>query len=88
MSNILILLSLEKETGPSLEDVLMFGTGLKEVPPAAIQPQPQLVFQKTSQFPMANVCANTIKIPIVASYEEFQEAMDCGLQNSPGFGLP
>ncbi|CAM4735630.1 unnamed protein product [Leuciscus chuanchicus] len=32
----------EKETGPSLEDVLMFGTGLKEVPPAAIQPQPQL----------------------------------------------
>lgn len=78
----------EKETGPSLEDVLMFGTGLKEVPPAAIQPQPQLVFQKTSQFPMANVCANTIKIPIVASYEEFQEAMDCGLQNSPGFGLP
>lgn len=66
----------------------MFGTGLKEVPPAAIQPQPQLVFQKSSRFPMANVCSNTIKIPILPSYEEFQEAMDYGLQNSPGFGLP
>ncbi|XP_056094039.1 G2/M phase-specific E3 ubiquitin-protein ligase-like [Rhinichthys klamathensis goyatoka] len=78
----------EKETSPSLEDVLMFGTGLKEVPPAAIQPQPLLVFQKISRFPMANVCSNTIKIPILPSYEEFQEAMDYGLQNSPGFGLP
>ncbi|RXN10701.1 G2 M phase-specific E3 ubiquitin- ligase-like protein [Labeo rohita] len=52
----------EKEASPSLEDVLMFETGLKEVPPAAIQPQPH--------------------------YEDFQEAMDYGMQNSPGFGLP
>lgn len=87
MSNIL-LLPLEKEASPSLEDVLMFGTGLKEVPPAAIQPPPKLVFQKSSRFPMANVCTNTIKIPILPSYEEFQEAMDYGMQNSPGFGLP
>ncbi|RXN12008.1 G2 M phase-specific E3 ubiquitin- ligase-like protein [Labeo rohita] len=78
----------EKEATPSLEDVLMFGTGLKEVPPAAIQPQPQLVFQKSARFPMANVCTNTIKIPILPSYEDFQEAMDYGMQNSPGFGLP
>lgn len=78
----------EKEASPSLEDVLLFGTGLKEVPPAAIQPQPKLVFQKSSRFPMANVCTNTIKIPILPSYEEFQEAMAYGMQNSPGFGLP
>lgn len=64
----------------------MFGTGLKEVPAGAIQPQ--LVFQKTSRFPLANVCGNTIKIPILQSYEEFQEAMDYGIQNAPGFGLP
>ncbi|KAI2647765.1 G2/M phase-specific E3 ubiquitin-protein ligase [Labeo rohita] len=41
----------EKEASPSLEDVLMFGTGLKEVPPAAIQPQPQLVFRRVHAFP-------------------------------------
>ncbi|XP_057184324.1 G2/M phase-specific E3 ubiquitin-protein ligase-like isoform X1 [Triplophysa rosa] len=78
----------EKEASPTLKDVLMFGTGLKEVPAGEIQPQPQLVFQKTSRFPVANVCANTIKIPVLQSYEEFQEAMDYGIQNSPGFGLP
>ncbi|XP_073727841.1 G2/M phase-specific E3 ubiquitin-protein ligase [Misgurnus anguillicaudatus] len=78
----------EKEAGPSLEDVLMFGTGLKKVPPAAIHPKPELVFQKKSRFPVANVCSNTIKIPVLPSYEEFQEAIDYGIQNSPGFGLP
>uniref|UniRef100_UPI0037E860EC G2/M phase-specific E3 ubiquitin-protein ligase n=1 Tax=Semicossyphus pulcher TaxID=241346 RepID=UPI0037E860EC len=78
----------EKDRSLSLEDVLMFGTGLREVPPAAIQPQPQLVFQKDSRFPVANVCSNTIKIPMLPSYEEFQQAMDYGIQNSPGFGLP
>ncbi|XP_062256916.1 G2/M phase-specific E3 ubiquitin-protein ligase-like isoform X2 [Platichthys flesus] len=31
----------EKQASPFLEDVLMFGTGLREVPPATIQPQPQ-----------------------------------------------
>ncbi|KAI7789439.1 hypothetical protein IRJ41_018073 [Triplophysa rosa] len=77
----------EEKASPTLKDVLMFGTGLKEVPAGAIQPQPHLVFQKTSLFPVANVCANTIKIPISQSYEEFQEAMDYGIQNFPGFGL-
>ena len=66
----------------------MFGTGLREVPPATIRPQPQILFQKTSRFPLANVCSNTIKIPILQSYEDFQEAMDFGIQNAPGFGLP
>ena len=78
----------EKQASPTLEDVLMFGTGLREVPPATVQPQPQLVFQKSSRFPVANVCANTIKIPILNSYEEFEEAMDFGIGNAPGFGLP
>uniref|UniRef100_A0A3B1JE00 HECT domain-containing protein n=1 Tax=Astyanax mexicanus TaxID=7994 RepID=A0A3B1JE00_ASTMX len=81
------LLSDEK-SGLSLQDVLMFGTGLKEVPPAAIKPQPQLTFEWSSRFPLASTCANTLKIPILPSYEDFQEAMDYGIQNSLGFGLP
>ncbi|KAL3977584.1 serine/threonine-protein phosphatase 2A regulatory subunit B' [Sarotherodon galilaeus] len=83
------LLSVEERNGSLyLEDILMFATGLKEIPPAAIQPKPQLLFQTTSRFPVADVCANTIKIPVLHSYEDFQEAMDYGIQNSPGFGLP
>ncbi|KAG9263169.1 G2/M phase-specific E3 ubiquitin-protein ligase-like isoform X1, partial [Astyanax mexicanus] len=82
------LLHVEDQSGLSLQDVLMFGTGLKEVPPAAIKPQPQLTFEWSSRFPLASTCANTLKIPILPSYEDFQEAMDYGIQNSPGFGLP
>lgn len=83
------LLSVEERNGSlSLEDILMFATGLREIPPAAIQPKPRLLFQTTSRFPVADVCANTIKIPVLHSYEDFQEAMDYGIQNSPGFGLP
>ncbi|XP_039463252.1 G2/M phase-specific E3 ubiquitin-protein ligase isoform X2 [Oreochromis aureus] len=83
------LLSVEERNGSLyLEDILMFATGLREIPPAAIQPKPQLLFQTTSRFPVADVCAITIKIPVLHSYEDFQEAMDYGIQNSPGFGLP
>ena len=64
----------------------MFGTGLREVPASSMKPQPQIIFQK-ARFPVANVCANTIKLPISHTYEAFQEAMDFGLQNAPGFGL-
>lgn len=78
----------ERNGSLSLEDILMFATGLREIPPAAIQPKPQLLFQTTSRFPVVDVCANTIKIPVLHSYEDFQEAIDYGIQNSPGFGLP
>lgn len=71
----------------SLEDILMFATGLKEIPAAKLISQPQLTFQKHSRFPEANVCANTIKLPILPSYEIFEEAMNYGIKNAPGFGL-
>ncbi|KAL1268573.1 hypothetical protein QQF64_033936 [Cirrhinus molitorella] len=77
----------EQETGVSLQDILMFATGLNSLPPSTIMPQPQLSFEKTSKFPIASTCANTIKLPISKSYEEFKNAMDFGIQNSPGFGL-
>uniref|UniRef100_A0A3Q1EK95 HECT domain-containing protein n=1 Tax=Acanthochromis polyacanthus TaxID=80966 RepID=A0A3Q1EK95_9TELE len=60
--------------GLSLQDISMFATGLNTLPPAGIQPQP-------------NTCANTIKIPMSKTYEQFQKDMDFGIQNSPGFGL-
>ncbi|XP_051990890.1 G2/M phase-specific E3 ubiquitin-protein ligase [Xyrauchen texanus] len=77
----------EQETGISLQDILMFATGLDSLPPSTFEPQPQLTFERTSKFPIASTCANTIKLPMSKSYEEFKNAMDFGIQNSPGFGL-
>ncbi|XP_048036096.1 G2/M phase-specific E3 ubiquitin-protein ligase-like isoform X2 [Megalobrama amblycephala] len=77
----------EQETGVFLQDILMFATGLDSLPPSTILPQPRLSFEWTSKFPIASTCANTIKLPISKNYEEFKNAMDFGIQNSPGFGL-
>uniref|UniRef100_A0A672MXW9 HECT domain-containing protein n=1 Tax=Sinocyclocheilus grahami TaxID=75366 RepID=A0A672MXW9_SINGR len=75
------------ESGVSLQDILMFATGLDSLPPSTIVPQPRLSFERTSKFPIASTCANTIQLPMSKSYEEFKNAMDFGIQNSPGFGL-
>ncbi|XP_016124067.1 G2/M phase-specific E3 ubiquitin-protein ligase [Sinocyclocheilus grahami] len=77
----------EQESGVSLQDILMFATGLDSLPPSTIVPQPRLSFERTSKFPIASTCANTIQLPMSKSYEEFKNAMDFGIQNSPGFGL-
>lgn len=81
------LFYLGSEIGPSLADLLMFATGLKSLPPAGLNPKPQLVFNWTSRFPQGRTCANTIEIPILQTYEMFQDSMSFGIQNSPGFGM-
>ncbi|MGH0130916.1 UNVERIFIED_CONTAM: hypothetical protein FKN15_059637 [Acipenser sinensis] len=76
----------EQETAVSLEDVLMFATGLRSLPPAAIQPQPSMEFFSSSQFPTANTCGNILRLPYADNYDEFKSAMEFGIKNSPGFG--
>ncbi|XP_039458268.1 G2/M phase-specific E3 ubiquitin-protein ligase-like [Oreochromis aureus] len=83
------LLSVEERNGSlSLEDILMFATGLREIPPAAIQPKPRLLFQTTSRFPVADVCANTIKIPVLHSYEDFKKPWIMASRTLLGLGFP
>ncbi|CAG5974199.1 unnamed protein product, partial [Menidia menidia] len=77
----------EQKTGLSLQDILMFATGLNTLPPSSILPPPKLIFQATSRFPVSSTCSNTIKIPMSKTYHQFKEDMDFGIQNSPGFGL-
>ncbi|KAL6489246.1 hypothetical protein MHYP_G00029870 [Metynnis hypsauchen] len=81
-----LLDSEEKMTAVSLEDLLMFATGLAALPPAGIMPPPRLEFLSDSPFPVANTCANTLKLPLLESYSVFKENMDFGIQNAPGFG--
>ncbi|XP_076853469.1 G2/M phase-specific E3 ubiquitin-protein ligase-like [Brachyhypopomus gauderio] len=81
-----LLDSEEKMTAVSLEDLLMFATGLAALPPAGIIPPPRLEFLSDSPFPVANTCANTLKLPFLESYRIFKANMDFGIQNAPGFG--
>lgn len=64
----------------------MFATGLKSLPPSGLIPEPQLEFLEDSPYPMANTCANTMKLPLLDNFELFKSNMDFGIQNAPGFG--
>ncbi|XP_062308193.1 G2/M phase-specific E3 ubiquitin-protein ligase-like [Osmerus eperlanus] len=57
----------QQQTTVSLEDLLMFSSGLSSLPPAGIVPQPRIEFLTNSPFPMANTCANTVKLPLLQS---------------------
>ncbi|KAL6489253.1 hypothetical protein MHYP_G00029940 [Metynnis hypsauchen] len=67
-------------------DYLLDSEGLAALPPAGIMPPPRLEFLSDSPFPVANTCANTLKLPLLESYSVFKENMDFGIQNAPGFG--
>ncbi|KAI5616023.1 G2/M phase-specific E3 ubiquitin-protein ligase-like isoform X1, partial [Silurus asotus] len=71
-----LLDSEEHQTEVSLKNVLMFATGLASLPPAGITPRPCIVFLASSPFPMANTCANTLKLPHLDTYSLFQTRMD------------
>uniref|UniRef100_A0A674MG39 HECT domain-containing protein n=1 Tax=Takifugu rubripes TaxID=31033 RepID=A0A674MG39_TAKRU len=89
MACISMVLQLQKEKGKaalSVEDVLMFATGLTSLPPSGLEPLPKIEFLDGSPFPMSNTCFNLLKLPLLDSYSVFKAQMDFGIQNSPGFG--
>ncbi|XP_076877235.1 G2/M phase-specific E3 ubiquitin-protein ligase-like [Brachyhypopomus gauderio] len=75
----------EGQAAVCVNDVFMFATGLTSLPPAGLDPLPKIEFLDDSPFPMANTCSNTLKLPLLDSYNEFRTNMDFGIQNSPGF---
>lgn len=82
------LLDCEESDSPvTLEELLMFATGVSSLPPAGLEPQPSLLFISNSNFPMANTCGNTLKLPLSATFLTFKKNMDFGINNSPGFGI-
>ncbi|MEQ2312197.1 hypothetical protein AMECASPLE_028338 [Ameca splendens] len=76
----------EHNSEVTLEDVLMFATGVPCMPHAGLDPQRCLEFLNSSKFPMANTCANTLKLPLLDNYNTFKDNMNFWMRNSPGFG--
>ncbi|XP_062862578.1 G2/M phase-specific E3 ubiquitin-protein ligase-like [Trichomycterus rosablanca] len=76
----------ENDSSVTLDEIFMFATGVPHIPPAGMDPRPCLQFLTSSKFPMANTCANTLKLPLLDSYNTFKANMNFGIKNSPGFG--
>lgn len=77
----------QDDDGPTkLGDILAFSTGSNVIPPIGFTPAPSIEFQN-GKYPIANTCANCLRLPIHNRYEDFKENMDFGIQNTQGFGM-
>jgi hypothetical protein len=66
--------------------LLIFSTGLDEIPPLGFHPKPSLKFAHVDGetleegdprigFPIANTCSNVLHLPVLNSYNEFKANM-------------
>uniref|UniRef100_A0A8C6WEB4 HECT domain-containing protein n=1 Tax=Neogobius melanostomus TaxID=47308 RepID=A0A8C6WEB4_9GOBI len=68
----------EEGKGPTkLGDLLAFTTGSNVIPPMGLTPAPTIEFQM-GKYPIANTCANCLRLPIHHRYEDFKMNMDFG----------
>ncbi|XP_038594951.1 G2/M phase-specific E3 ubiquitin-protein ligase-like [Micropterus salmoides] len=78
--------------GPiTLEQVLIFGTGLRRIPAMGFSVQPELAFLHPedghAKFPQANTCALVLHLPVGQTYSIFKTNMELGIGSAHQFGL-
>ena len=66
-----------------LEDLLVFAVGLRKIPPLGLHPPPNIKFNHRQEaqhivvadFPYADTCANTLRLPMATNYASFKTNM-------------
>ncbi|KAL3831440.1 hypothetical protein ACJMK2_023191 [Sinanodonta woodiana] len=86
--NLLIDVSLRAgDSQITLEDILMFATGMKEQPYGQY---PTIYFNHDSEtgskYPTSSSCFCCLYLPLHETFEEFKEAMDFGILHGSQFG--
>ncbi len=67
----------------SLEEILSFATGLRQIPPMGLNDLIKIEFLNRSPLPMAEACFSIIRLPIIHPNKGiFFEKLDQGIQNS------
>lgn len=76
----------------TLEQMLIFASGIDCIPPLGFPNHPTIQFLHDSNgyrriFPEANTCEVLLRLPLHPSYSIFTEYMESGILQSPTFGL-
>lgn len=74
---------------------MVFSTCVEEEPAAGFDVNPSLDFlhsplpgkTERSRLPLANTCGCVLMLPIHATYSEFKDSMEFGIQCTEGFGF-
>ena len=71
----------------TLEELLIFFSGAKRIPPLGFDPMPTLAFNE-GVFPTASTCSLTLSLPLSHDdYASFKDKITYGVHNSNFFGL-
>ncbi|CAM4567900.1 unnamed protein product [Leuciscus chuanchicus] len=87
------LLEVDEGTRPvTLQQILIFASGVDNIPLLGFPYLPQLEFlhgenQSRRVFPEANTCQVVLRLPLHTSYDNFVKFMESGILQSPTFGV-
>ncbi|XP_028577255.2 G2/M phase-specific E3 ubiquitin-protein ligase isoform X1 [Podarcis muralis] len=69
------------ESAVTLEDILVFATGIRDIPPIGFDPEPAVKFLHI-KYPVGKRHLNCLELPITKSYEKFKRIMDCTIRST------
>ncbi|XP_047206426.1 G2/M phase-specific E3 ubiquitin-protein ligase-like [Girardinichthys multiradiatus] len=87
------LIEVDEGTRPvTLEQILVFVSGLNSIPPPGFPRCPTIEFLQCDDgsrklYPEANTCEVTLRLPIHQTYDSFVHYMESGLIQAPTFGF-
>ncbi len=81
---------LKVQVAMTLEDILIFFSGSREVPPLGFTPSGNVTFSNEETYPKASTCALTLILPTKyhKDYATFKDKVSFAVKNHGGFGLP
>ena len=76
-----------EDTGVTLEDIMIFTTGVAHVPPLGFDKALKIQFMGEQRLPQASTCSLSLKFPRdLTSYDTFKEKITLAILGSVGFG--
>ncbi|KAJ6640512.1 hypothetical protein lerEdw1_013666 [Lerista edwardsae] len=69
------------ESAVTLEDILVFATGVHNIPPIGFDPEPTIKFLRI-KYPVGKRQLNCLELPITKSYEKFKRILDFAIRNT------
>lgn len=78
---IFIFLDVGGESSVTLEDILVFATGIRNIPPIGFDPDPSVKFLHI-KYPIGNRDFNCLELPITKSYENLKKNLDIAIRRA------
>ncbi|XP_062974961.1 G2/M phase-specific E3 ubiquitin-protein ligase [Elgaria multicarinata webbii] len=69
------------ESAVTLEDILVFATGIRNIPPIGFDPEPSVKFLHI-KYPIRKRHLNCLELPITKSYEKFKTILDFAIRRT------